>query len=79
MSDLEEEQPTQERGRRDWSSKGKPKTQAPLTGPGAMDGDAPLVPSPDTVAEAHEGKLDGNPGGTLMREGDLDPDESQSS
>jgi hypothetical protein len=67
MSDIEEEQPTQDRKRNSW---GKAKPKVPMTGDDRLDGDAPLVPTAETVGEAHKGKLDGNPGGTLMREGD---------
>lgn len=64
MTDLEEEQPTQSRGRRDWNEKGKDETS--LRGDD-LTGDTPLVPSPETQAEAYEGQGDGNPGGGLMR------------
>ena len=68
MTDIEEEQPTQERGRRDWKEKSS--GEATMTGPDELGGTEPLVPSPDTVAEEHKGQGDGNPGGTLEREGD---------
>lgn len=67
MTDLEEEQPTQSRGRRDWKDEGK--DEASLRGD-EMAGSTPLVPTPETQAEAHEGQGDGNPGGTLQREGE---------
>lgn len=67
MTDLEEEQPTQSRGRRDYDEEGKGETS--LRGDD-LAGSTPLVPSPETQAEAHEGQGDGNPGGTLSREGE---------
>ena len=68
MTDLEEEQPTQAPGRRDWEDKGR--SEASIKGDANLTGDQPLVPTDETVAEEHKGKLDGNPGGTLEREGE---------
>lgn len=70
MTDIEEEQPTQQRGRRDWSDKGKGETS--LEDQDELGGEGRLVPSPETVGEANAGEGDGEPGGTLLREGEPD-------
>lgn len=72
MTDLEEEQPTQQSGRRDWSEEGDDETS--LEGTDELGGIASLVPGAESPERSRAGKGGVNPGGTLLRQGQRDPE-----